>query len=219
MGLMDKVEIVKRPMVVFFVIDTSGSMEGERIGELNRAMRELIPELKDSGSIDEVQLKIAVLGYSAGAKWLTDGPVAIERFTLPRLDTGGVTDFGAACKALNEKLSTTAFIPKGSYPPVIIATTDGEPTDDWKPCLAALKQNNWFKAALKLGIAIEEDASLDVLAEFTGRKELVVDSFDTKFIRKVIRSTLIYNDDCGAPVDAEDNKPRSSGSSVKEDVW
>ena len=34
-------------MVLFFVVDTSGSMQGDKIGALNDAIRETVPDLKD----------------------------------------------------------------------------------------------------------------------------------------------------------------------------
>jgi uncharacterized protein YegL len=45
MGIFDKVEgIVKRQMVLFFIVDTSGSMEGTKIGAVNAAIREVFLE-------------------------------------------------------------------------------------------------------------------------------------------------------------------------------
>ena len=34
-------------MVLFFIIDQSGSMEGSKIGSLNTAMEEVIPEIPE----------------------------------------------------------------------------------------------------------------------------------------------------------------------------
>ena len=48
MGLLDEaVEIPRKTMVMFFLIDTSGSMSGSSIGQVNDAMREVLPDLKD----------------------------------------------------------------------------------------------------------------------------------------------------------------------------
>jgi uncharacterized protein YegL len=57
--------IVRRQMVLFFVIDTSGSMPGTKIGVVNTAIREVIPELTGIGDSD-IDLKIAVLTFSNG---------------------------------------------------------------------------------------------------------------------------------------------------------
>ena len=62
MGMFDDVEgIVKRQMVLFFVVDTSGSMQGTKIGAVNTAIREVLPELKDAGGSD-IDLNASCVG-------------------------------------------------------------------------------------------------------------------------------------------------------------
>jgi len=46
----------------------------------------------------------------------------------------------------------------GSFAPAIFLLSDGEPTDDYKKHLADLKNNNWFKKAIKAAVAIGDDA-------------------------------------------------------------
>ena len=46
----ERVKIARRTMVLFFVVDTSGSMMGEKIGSVNDAIRETVPDLKDLSS-------------------------------------------------------------------------------------------------------------------------------------------------------------------------
>ena len=52
----------KRAMVVFFVVDISGSMRGARIGAVNDAIRNVLPELKkrERGNT-AAEIRIAVL--------------------------------------------------------------------------------------------------------------------------------------------------------------
>ena len=43
MGLYDEVvDVQRRTMVLFFVVDCSGSMKGEKMGTVNEAIREVI---------------------------------------------------------------------------------------------------------------------------------------------------------------------------------
>ena len=178
MGLYDEVvEVPRRTMVLFFVVDTSGSMSGAKIGVVNSAIEEIVPELKDiSESNADAQIKVATLAFSTGARWIDSAPVAAENFRWNYLDASGVTDLGAACMQLNEKLSRNAFMSDatGSFAPAIFLLSDGEPTDNYKHGLDKLKQNNWFKKAIKVAIAIGEDANKTVLADFTGNVESVI---------------------------------------------
>jgi uncharacterized protein YegL len=191
MSLTDKVEIPRRTMVLFFVVDTSGSMDGAKIGAVNTAIEEVIPAIRDvSDENADAQIKIAALEFSSGATWHTpDGPVPSEQFHWNYLDAAGVTDFGAACRALNEKLSTKAFMQEatGSFAPAIFLLSDGDPTDDWQHQLQELKKNNWFRAAVKVAVAIGEDANKDVLKEFTGSMEAVLEVHNSAMLKKMIK--------------------------------
>ena len=191
MTLTKEVEIPRRTMVLFFVIDTSGSMDGSKIGAVNVAIEEVIPSIREvSDENADAQIKIAALEFSSGARWITsNGPVEADQFRWNYLDAEGVTDFGAACKTLNEKLSTRAFMQEatGSFAPAIFLLSDGEPNDDWESALATLKQNNWFKAAVKVAIAIGDDANKDVLKEFTGTMEAVLETHSAEMLKKMIK--------------------------------
>ena len=194
MDLTEKIEIPRRTMVLFFVIDTSGSMFGSKIGAVNSAIDEVIPDIKEvSNTNADALIKIAVLEFSTGAKWMPlteNGPVEVENFRWSHLDVGGITDLGAACKALKEKLSaTTGFMKEatGSYAPVIILLSDGEPTDNYQHALSQLKQNNWFKVAIKVALAVGHDANKDVLAEFTGSPEAVIEVNNRDVLKRMIK--------------------------------
>ena len=65
MGIYDKVvEIPRRTMVLFFLVDVSGSMFGSKIGTVNVAIEEIVPELKDlSENNADAQIKIATLAF------------------------------------------------------------------------------------------------------------------------------------------------------------
>ena len=191
MSLVDKIEIPRRTMVLYFIIDTSGSMDGEKIGSVNASIEEVIPDIREvSDENADAQIKIAVLEFSSGAIWKTpNGPIEAEQFRWNYLNAAGVTDFGAACKALNDKLSTKGFMQEatGSFAPAIFLLSDGEPTDDWARELAELKKNNWFKAGIKVAIAIGDDANKDVLKEFTGSMEAVLEVHNKSMLKKMIK--------------------------------
>ena len=48
MGIFDEtVEVARRTMVLFFLIDASGSMSGDKMGTLNNTMEGVVRELED----------------------------------------------------------------------------------------------------------------------------------------------------------------------------
>lgn len=186
----------KRAMVVFFIIDISGSMRGARIGAVNDAIRNVLPELKkrERGNT-AAEVQIAVLEFSTSANWRTLMPQPVATFQYQDIDTvGGCTNYGTAFAALNEKLSHKQFLNStaGAYTPLIIFMTDGKPSDMglYKEELERLKKNKWFQFSTRAGIAIEEGALSPeckrVLMEFTENESNVYEAKNTVVLAKQI---------------------------------
>ena len=202
MGLYDdNVAVARRTMVLFFVVDCSGSMAGSKIGAVNSAIEEIVPELSSiSASNADSQIKIATLAFSTGADWVTSSPVEAEHFVWNYLEAYGVTDWGDACCQLNAKLSKNDFLSDstGSFAPAIFLMSDGEPTDDYKHGLEKLKQNNWYKKAIKVAIAIGENANKNILAEFTGTPESVITVHHPEALKKWIKFVSVRASEIGS---------------------
>lgn len=202
MSLYDEtVEVSRKTMTLFFLIDVSGSMAGSKIGAVNQALEEVIPEIKKiSNSNADAEIRIAAMTFSNGATWLTQTPEMAETFYWNYVDADGLTDFGEACRMLNEKLSRNAFMHSvsGSFAPAIFLMSDGIPTDDYQKSLAELKRNNWFKKAIKIAVAIGEDADLGVLTEFTGNSEAVLTAHTPEVLMKMIRFVSVTASQIGS---------------------
>lgn len=198
MSLLDQVAPAPRKvMTLFYVVDTSGSMSGDKLGSVNSAMEEAIasdlPEI--SAANDDAEIRVAIMDFSSGCSWITpdSGPIEIGDVIWNDLNAGGLTDLGAACIELDKKLSRTGFLQSqtGAYAPVILLFSDGEPTDDWEKGLKQLKLNNWFKHAIKIAIAIGDDADKDVLAQFTGTPESVITVHDKQTLKVLIKKVSV----------------------------
>ena len=198
MSLLDQVAPAPRKiMTLFYLVDTSGSMMGDKLGSVNSAMEEAITvDLPDiSSANDDAKIRIAIMQFSTGCAWITpnSGPIPIGDVIWNDLTPNGITDLGAACKELDSKLSRTGFLQSqtGAYAPVILLFSDGGPTDDWESGLKKLKENNWFKHAIKIAVAIGDDADRDVLAAFTGTPEAVIGVRDKQTLKALIRKVSV----------------------------
>lgn len=198
MSLLDQVTPSPRKMMtLFYVVDTSGSMTGDKIGSVNAAMEEAITvDLPDiSTANDDAEIRVAIMQFSSGCTWITpsSGPIPIGDVIWNDLHPSGLTDLGAACVELDQKLSRNEFLESqtGAYAPVILLFSDGGPTDNWEKGLEQLKNNNWFKHAIKIAIAIGEDADKNVLATFTGTPESVIAVNDKHTLKALIRKVSV----------------------------
>lgn len=186
----------RKVMTLFYLVDTSGSMGGSRIGTVNAAMEECIPLLKEvAAANDDAEIKVAILQFSSGCSWITpaSGPVDIDDIIWNDLQAGGMTEFGGALLELDKKLSRNEYLQSqtGAYAPVILLLSDGGPTDNWEVGLNRIKENNWFKHAIKIAIDIESGSDRSVLAQFTGNPEAILDARDTATLKKMIHKVSV----------------------------
>ena len=208
MGLLDDVQAVpRRTMTLFLLADVSGSMRGSKIGAVNDAIRNVLPIVNDiNDSNADAEIKVAALTFSNGCDWVTPEPKIAADFEWTDQTANGGTDLGAACSELASKLSQSHGFMKsgsGSFAPVLILLSDGGPTDDFERGLSQLKQNNWYKAAIKIAIAIGDDA------KFTGNIEMVIQVHDVESLKKVIKCVVVTSSQVGS---------KSSSSSVGADA-
>ena len=191
--------VSKKSLVIFFLIDTSGSMKGKKMGELNTVMEELIPEIRRVGEAD-TEVKVAVLTFSTEVRWMYSTPIPIEEFEWARLRASGVTSMGAAFKELNHRMSRNSFLnsPSLSFAPVIFLMTDGYPSDDYKEGLRELQTNSWYKFGLKAALGIGQEANDNILAEFTGSKDTVVHAYSGGQLAQMIKIIAVTSAQIGS---------------------
>jgi uncharacterized protein YegL len=187
--------IAKQELNLVFVIENSGSMEGEKIGAVNNAIRDVVsimPEIQDDTS--DANIKISALVFSDKAKWVFNEPKPVSEFKWKDIDVEGGTNLSDAYDKLASfltKKSKGGQMPDlGGVAPILILMTDGMPTSyDWNKHLDTLKKKGWFKVALKyaLAIGVDCDEARDVLIKFTNNPETVLKVYTAEALRQVIK--------------------------------
>ena len=187
--------IARQELHLMFVIDNSGSMEGEKLGAVNNAIRDvmsMMPEIQEDTA--DAIIKISALKFSDDAKWIYSEPQSVNEFKWKDLKSEGGTNLSAAYDELAKwlcKREKGGRMPDiGGVAPILILMTDGLPTShDWQEHLDTLKRKGWFKVALKyaLAISIDTDEAMDVLRKFTGNPETVLKVYTAEALRKVIK--------------------------------
>ena len=190
----------KKSMVLFFLIDVSSSMKGDKIAAVNRAMAEVLPELIEAGD-STTAIKVAVLEFSSGWEWKTMEPVPVEKYQKwNALQAEGVTDLGGALIELNRRMSRKQFLQTTSlsYAPIIFLITDGYPTDNYQKGLHLIKENKWFKFGIKIALAVGNAVDRNVLIEFTGDPEFVLEAEDAKSLGFLIQAVSVTSSQIGS---------------------
>jgi uncharacterized protein YegL len=154
------------------LLDTSGSMGGLPIAQLNEGVRTFRQELlQDPLATKRVEVAI-----------VTFGPVTIEAdfHTVPNfhpreLDTTGDTPMGAAITTGIEMIARRKKEYKDHgisyYKPWIILITDGAPTDDYARAAMEVKEGEASKKFAFFAIGVE-GANMDILSQISARAPL-----------------------------------------------
>jgi uncharacterized protein YegL len=190
---------VKKELTLFYVVDKSGSMSGSPINAVNTAIMESIPVLKEISDGPEADIKVATLTFSTSADWL-HGPVGVDNFQWSNIMADGLTSMGMAFSKLNEKLSREEYLKSQNTiaAPIIILLSDGEPNDNWESELTKLKENKFFKVAVKFAIAVGNAANIDILTKFTGNKEAVLLTHNAEDLKKLIKIVSVTSSQIGS---------------------
>ena len=168
--------VPKKVLPIIYVIDTSGSMEGERIACLNAVMREALRMLEKGTSNDYYyDIRIAVLQFGSSVRWVTgDEMIPLEDYCWEDLEASGMTNMGDALIELSDKLNNERLLKdckNGFIWPRIFFITDGYPTDDWETALEYADKNGWFRRCFKQAIGIGDDFSAEVMSKIVGCRE------------------------------------------------
>lgn len=154
------------------LLDTSGSMSGKPIHELNEGLNTFRNELMaDSMATKRVELAI-----------ITFGPVqkttefqTVDVFQPPTLVASGDTPMGAAIEIAIETLKQRkeSYRRNGVsfYRPWVFLITDGSPTDEWNKAATKVKLGEESKSFMFFAVGVE-GANLDILSKISVREPL-----------------------------------------------
>ena len=180
-------ELAQRPLHFYWIVDCSGSMQGEKIGTVNNAIQTVIPGMVEAaGDNPNTQLFIRTLKFDSDARWITEGAVPADDFAWDDLTASGSTSMGKAFNLLSAEL-TMPPMPERALPPVLVLLSDGMPTDNYEESLKKMLKLPWGKKSVRIAISIGNDADNDVLAEFTGNPEFVFQANNPESLIKMIK--------------------------------
>ena len=166
-------ELATRPLHFIWLADCSGSMgQDGKIQSLDNAVREAVPHMqKVADENPNAHVLVRAVKFSNGAQWHISQATPVADFKWADLTAGGTTDMGKALTMVAEQLKIPPMTDR-ALPPVLVLISDGQPTDNFAKGLAALMDQPWGKKAVRIAIAIGEDADLDVLQQFIGHPEI-----------------------------------------------
>lgn len=168
-------ELASRPLHFVWISDCSGSMQTDgKIQSLNNAIKEAIPQMQKAADENpNAQVFARAVSFSDGAQWVVAQPTPIADFRWTDLKAGGMTDMGKAISMVTAQLRIPPMSER-ALPPILVLVSDGQPTDDYSGAVRELLQTPWGKRAVRIAIAIGEDADHEALRQFIANPEIPV---------------------------------------------
>ncbi|MSQ84773.1 MAG: VWA domain-containing protein [Myxococcales bacterium] len=155
------------------VLDTSASMAGTRLQELQRGLQQFRDEL-GTDPLARKRVELAIITFGGSTKLATDF-AAVEHFEPPRLQADGLTPMGAAVHMALDLVRARKQVYRDNgvayYRPWVFLLTDGEPNDDWHPACVAVHETETSKQAAFFAVGVGE-ANFDVLRQISVREPL-----------------------------------------------
>jgi uncharacterized protein YegL len=154
------------------VLDTSGSMEGKPLTQLNAGYQTLLTELLED-ALASKRVELAVVTF---------GPVKlVQDFETPDmiaasdLDVTGDTPMGEAIEFAIDLVKQRKDVYREAgiayYRPWIFVITDGSPTDSWKAAARAVKEGEASNAFSLFAVGVE-GADMETLKQIAVREPI-----------------------------------------------
>jgi uncharacterized protein YegL len=166
------------------LIDTSGSMRGTKIAQLNAGLGEFARQLR-SDSMAAKRVEVAIVSF--GPVKVVQPFITADTLIAPTLDAEGQTPMGEAIrralKMISERKKAYRANGIGYYRPWIFMISDGEPTDDIVEAAKLIKQGEAKKSFMFYAVGVE-NADIGKLAQVAVRKPLRLKglAFDKLFV-------------------------------------
>ena len=153
-----------KPLPVILLLDVSSSMSGEKIHNLNDAVRDMLNVFSDTEN-SETEIHVAIITFGAHVK-LHQPLTCASAIQWQDLSANGMTPLGTALQMAKAMIEDKDVVPSRAYRPTVVLVSDGGPNDAWEKPLNAFISDGRSAKCDRIAMAIGADADEAVLGKF-----------------------------------------------------
>lgn len=168
---------------VILLLDTSGSMYGQPIQQLNAGIATFKQELETDG-MAKLRVEIAIITFGSNVVMFQDF-TTVDNFIPSNLTTNGMTSMGEAINygldVLEDRKQTYRDNGIQFYRPWVFLVTDGVPTDHWQNAAQRVRDGDQQKKHLFFVVGVQ-GADMNILSQIApqNRPPLMLNGLDFK---------------------------------------
>lgn len=170
------------------LLDTSGSMGGAPISELNDGLRLFRDDLTQD-SLASKRVEIAIVTFGGDVNVVQDF-VTVDQFSPPQLTAGGSTPMGEALVTGLQMIRSRKQTYKDNgityFRPWVFLITDGEPTDDLGQAATALQKEEASRGVEFFAVAVGQGgiAAMPALSALSSKPPVALKGLQFKDLFK-----------------------------------
>lgn len=160
-----------KPLPVVLLLDVSSSMSGDKIENLNKAVKDMLDTFAQEEKM-ETEILVSVITFGDEVKLYVPFTKA-SQVQWQRLETNGVTRMDVAFKMVKDMIEDKEVTPSRAYRPTIVLVSDGAPSDErgypsdnWERPLENFISEGRSSKCDRMAMAIGPDADERVLKRF-----------------------------------------------------
>lgn len=186
-----------RPIPVILLLDTSGSMHGDRIKQLNEAVSDMLQSFKHQEKM-ETTIEVSIITFGKDVNFhLTANKVdntyfrSASEIEWEDLKADGMTPMGTAIKMAKGMLEDKTIIPSNAYRPTVVLISDGNPTDDWQNAIQSFISEGRSAKCDRMSLGIGADFAPAFLNQFKSDQHELFIAKDAKEIASFFKAVTM----------------------------
>lgn len=198
MGLNSFTVMKERALPIFILADTSGSMAGEKIAAVNRAIQDMVSTLKN---VDEIRgiFKVSIITFGGDQVTVQQELTDVKNIELHELTAAGRTPMGAAISTVSDMVEDRNIVASRDYLPTVVLLSDGYPTDysgtadatredylQWEP-IRKMHEGERCKKCMRVAMSVDAGTDLEMLRAFLDNGTEPMMAIDADGIAKVFK--------------------------------